>query len=422
MSFIQRNDLHGLRNFLNSLLGRSFHLTHTHTNTQKTHREFQIPNKTTHKTKPSHTTQTTTFNRFTPLLNQPSTSHTPRVVFDPKLPKLNIQGANHPLSNFHPCRMTFNNQQHKSAEHAYQYTKATFCANHYAASAILQAPNAYVAKHIGNQIKQQCTPHTLKQWDHKKLEVMRDLLNQKFNQSKNFKDALLASGAQRLTHDLIDPFWGSSFSSRKHGHLIQQDWFAKVLMEVRARHIPRIQRTTKPTEGATSQQPRATQGTAKPPRQQTQGKSPTTKDTSESRQGIPAPHPDPPAPTRVEATPQTGTSRDNSSKATKPTTQKTTPAKKPGFHAPLYMKPAAKTTEATTSINSDQDTTQATRGIPNSSQAPPAHTTPQPGPSGAPTIPTSPLPQGTPKPDRQRHSSLQMTPTTTSSPHHQTTP
>ena len=182
-------------------------------------------------------------------------------------------------------------------------------------------------------------------------------------------------------------------------------------MEVRARHIPRTQRPIKPTEGATSQQPRATQGTAKPQRQQTQGKSPTTKDTSESRQGIPAPHPDPPAPTRVEATPQTGTSRDNSSKATKPTTQKTTPAKKPDFQAALYMKPAAKTTEAATSINSDQDTTQATRGIPNSSQAPTAHTTPQPGPNGAPTIPTSPLPQRTPKPDRQRHSSLQMTPT-----------
>ena len=155
MSFISRNDLHGLRNFLNSLLGKSFHLSHTHTQ-HNSHRDFQVPNKTTHNKNQTHNTPTTLTNRFTPLSNQTQT-HTPRETYDPKLGKINIQGANHPLSNFYPCRMKFKNVSYPSAEHAYQHTKATFCSNKHAAAAILQAPNAYVAKSIGNSTNKQCT-------------------------------------------------------------------------------------------------------------------------------------------------------------------------------------------------------------------------------------------------------------------------
>ena len=107
MSFISRNDLHGLRNFLNSLLGKSFHLSHTHMQ-HNSHRDFQVPNKTTHNKNQTHNTPTTLTNRFTPLSNQTQT-HTPRETYDPKLGKINIQGANHPLSNFYPCRMKFKN-------------------------------------------------------------------------------------------------------------------------------------------------------------------------------------------------------------------------------------------------------------------------------------------------------------------------
>ena len=249
MSFISRNDLHGLRNFLNSLLGKSLHLSHTQHNS---HRDFQVPNKTTHNKNQTHNTPTTLTNRFTPLSNQTQT-HTPRETYDPKLGKINIQGANHPLSNFYPCRMKFKNVTYPSEEHAYQHTKATFCSNNHAAAAILQAPNAYVAKSIGNSINKQCTNKQKQNWDLHKLDIMRDILRNKFQQSNHFRTALLATGDKKLTHDLIDPFWGSFFS-RKQGQLIQQDWFSKLLMDLRAQHQPKPQVDSHQPKGVTAPQ------------------------------------------------------------------------------------------------------------------------------------------------------------------------
>ena len=55
-------------------------------------------------------------------------------------------GKNDALSNFFPCELKFYGMLHKSAEHAYQYKKATQTGNDQVAEQILDAKSALQAK------------------------------------------------------------------------------------------------------------------------------------------------------------------------------------------------------------------------------------------------------------------------------------
>ena len=227
--FTQKHDYHGLKNHLNSLVGQSFHKGHPDPSNTKTKTPPGKPTTSTNQ-KPHHTTTPTrTFHRHFPSL------------FDPTQPKSNIQGAKHPLSNFHPCNIRYRNQGFRSSEHAYQYSKAIHMGDNRSAQAILQAPSAYLAKSIGSHLTQNANTNQIKSWDSTKLKIMWDILTHKINQSSSFKNNLLETGTKQLTHDLPDAFWGSSFQGRRH-FLVQQDWFAKLLMALRQDH--RNQKTT----------------------------------------------------------------------------------------------------------------------------------------------------------------------------------
>ena len=51
-----------------------------------------------------------------------------------------------PLSNFYPCEIRVFGVKHRSAEHAYQYSKAIECRKDTIANRILEADTAYHAK------------------------------------------------------------------------------------------------------------------------------------------------------------------------------------------------------------------------------------------------------------------------------------
>ena len=125
--------------------------------------------------------------------------------------------------------------------------------NHKSAQAILQAPSAYLAKSIGSNVTHTAN-HTLENtWELTKVSIMWEILNCKVIQSPKFRQNLMDTGRGQLADNLIDPFWGSSFQGRRH-YLLQQDWFARLLMELR-----------KKTTSRTTDEPTKTPPPARPP-------------------------------------------------------------------------------------------------------------------------------------------------------------
>ena len=115
---------------------------------------------------------------------------------------LRFKGHKHPLSNFFPVKMKFQNKQFGSTEAAYQYMKAEAMNDHYAASKIMTAPTALHAMRIGDKIV------TNEQWQQKKAKVMEAILIEKLKTCNKTKKILMESGTQHIVEDTGHEFWG----------------------------------------------------------------------------------------------------------------------------------------------------------------------------------------------------------------------
>lgn len=107
------------------------------------------------------------------------------------------------LSNFYPAVVVLDDHEYPSVEHAYQAAK-TFAANWRAK--IRSAQSAGEAKKLGNQIPRELF---LSNWDAIRVEVMSDLLIQKFY-DPTLRANLLATGDVELIEGNTwgDKFWG----------------------------------------------------------------------------------------------------------------------------------------------------------------------------------------------------------------------
>lgn len=107
------------------------------------------------------------------------------------------------LSNFYPAVVVMDGQEYPTVEHAYQAAK-TFAANW--RSKIRSAQSAGDAKKLGKQIPRELF---ISNWDDLRLEVMSDLLVQKFYPPILRAD-LLATGDVELMEGNRwgDKFWG----------------------------------------------------------------------------------------------------------------------------------------------------------------------------------------------------------------------
>lgn len=105
------------------------------------------------------------------------------------------------LSNFWPCRVLYGPHWYPSVEHAYQAAK---CAHAQDQLAIRQAASAGMAKRMGKEVELRTD------WTQIKLEVMADLLWQKFILNPKLRDQLLATGERELIegNGWGDTFWG----------------------------------------------------------------------------------------------------------------------------------------------------------------------------------------------------------------------
>ncbi|XP_062571631.1 uncharacterized protein LOC134254695 [Saccostrea cucullata] len=124
--------------------------------------------------------------------------------YEPQKHVIPFCGADDVLSNFFPCELDFCGVKHKSAEHAFQYTKALRCGDLDAANTIKDADDALSALRLGKKIK------TNEQWESTKKEVMEDILENKCVQVPVFLEKLrTAKQSTTFVEATYNNEWGS---------------------------------------------------------------------------------------------------------------------------------------------------------------------------------------------------------------------
>lgn len=139
-----------------------------------------------------------------------------------------------PLSNSFPLSLTYKGNTFLSAEHAYQYEKASFLDDFKRAEEILAATTTTNAKAIGKRVSgihKGTRKHD--HWVGRKRFAMEDILWAKMEQCVEFRDALLATGTRRLTFNEQSEYWGTTFVQR--GRTEEgQNIFAFLLFRIRS--------------------------------------------------------------------------------------------------------------------------------------------------------------------------------------------
>jgi ribA/ribD-fused uncharacterized protein len=125
------------------------------------------------------------------------------------------------LSNFSEHGFTLDGVRWPSVEHFYQAQKYVGTE---AAERIRQADSAPIARKIG----QDRSLHPRADWDSVKEEVMRRAIWAKFEQNRQLRELLLATGDEELVHESrSDRFWGRNRDGAGENRL------GAILIEVR---------------------------------------------------------------------------------------------------------------------------------------------------------------------------------------------
>lgn len=132
---------------------------------------------------------------------------------------LGFNGTHRFLSNFFPATVEYDGLEYPSTEHAYQAAKTEDPAQR---RRIREVQKPGEAKRLGKQVKMRTD------WEKIKIDVMRDLVRQKFSKHKDLREKLLETGDAYIeeTNSWNDTFWGVCKGKG-------QNWLGKILMEVR---------------------------------------------------------------------------------------------------------------------------------------------------------------------------------------------
>jgi ribA/ribD-fused uncharacterized protein len=122
------------------------------------------------------------------------------------------------LSNFYPSVIYIDGKRYASVEHAYQAAKTD---DPVAKEEIRTASTAGIAKKLGKHVSLR------KDWESVKIDVMRQLLMQKF-EDKLLRSMLIATEDARLVEG---NYWGDTCWGVCNGR--GENWLGRLLMEVR---------------------------------------------------------------------------------------------------------------------------------------------------------------------------------------------
>lgn len=123
------------------------------------------------------------------------------------------------LSNFYPCQVTLDNETYPSVEHAYQAAKTLDMEER---TVLRTTGPANIVKKLGRRVT------VRSDWESVKIEIMSDLVWQKFSNNTELKNKLLDTGNCELVEGnwWNDTFWGVCNGS---GH----NYLGQILMAVR---------------------------------------------------------------------------------------------------------------------------------------------------------------------------------------------
>lgn len=124
------------------------------------------------------------------------------------------------LSNFYPCKILYNGLEYQSAEAAFQAAKFPPSERYQ-----LTTMTPGEAKKAGRKA---ALP---KNWNMRRLDVMREVVASKFMQNPELAEKLIATGDAELIEGNWwgDDFWGVCWNSAGTGH----NNLGKILMELR---------------------------------------------------------------------------------------------------------------------------------------------------------------------------------------------
>jgi|GEM_PF-2397191 len=127
-----------------------------------------------------------------------------------------FQGRYRFLSNFWDCPVTYNNITYLNAEAAYQAQKCPDRALEFVNL------NGYEAKKLGYKVA------VVSDWEETKLQIMADIVYQKFLQNPELREKLLATGDAVLVegNKWRDIYWGICNG-------VGENWLGRILMRVR---------------------------------------------------------------------------------------------------------------------------------------------------------------------------------------------
>jgi len=128
------------------------------------------------------------------------------------------------LSNFYLCPVALDGIDYPSIEHAFQAAKTDNPAERYQIQ-IASSPGE--AKRLGRRV------NLRDDWETVKLDIMLDMLRQKFTRQTELGQLLMATGDAELIEGNTwnDRFWGAVL---KDEHWIGQNHLGRLLMQVRA--------------------------------------------------------------------------------------------------------------------------------------------------------------------------------------------
>lgn len=123
------------------------------------------------------------------------------------------------LSNFYPAEVELDGKEYPSVEHAFQAAKTL---NPLSRARIHVCETAGGAKRLGKTVPLR------EDWEEVKIDVMTNLVTQKFSRHPELKEKLLATGDRELVEG---NWWGDTFWGVCRG--TGENHLGKILMQVR---------------------------------------------------------------------------------------------------------------------------------------------------------------------------------------------
>lgn len=123
------------------------------------------------------------------------------------------------LSNFWPAKVIFEGHEYPSVEHAYVAAKTT---NEMEREVIRSTKSPGEVKRLGRQLDLR------EDWNDIRLQVMEDLVRQKFQNHDDLREKLLATGEEEIIeiNTWNDTFWGQCKGKGQNN-------LGKLLMKIR---------------------------------------------------------------------------------------------------------------------------------------------------------------------------------------------